>query len=694
MSTLFGTVEKSKASLRRQLSSLPFSRKLQVLDALRQDGNLGLSLKSSGVPTSPSVVPSGQSLLSELIRQTVERQPLNRKITRDSSDGETLRLEIESWDENPAKPQAALQALFPEGFPTGLVFYERLKELQLRMGWEDYSNRAIGFLLTATIDNLEPIAVEALLLQFPSVASPDFFLLLRGLKVPAKATVFRPEFAAQWFPALVRRIGQDLASGDFWEALETYCEFHPASALSILQQLQGAKDDAEIAVAANILGTLRSLLLEKALKSEFERVDAAFRTSYLMLTRSVHQRSWIRAAWRGKMSQTDLANLLEHMWSSTPDEQELAFWILCRSLLSPKLSVEAFTFGLEWLRSKANAGVSPLAKFHIIDFAACRAHEKKWEGDALIPAVLPFPVEHKGSWQCLQAFMVARMETDSAAFSSLCFQLAKVDARGWLKVLREPHHMDYLLSKMREGDYSPMVWELIFSPDSDSRSLGLFFFDELSIKTLPNNTSRPSGDHELRLALLELQCRSMTGETIARFLIALIPSMSRASQELQKMFCDELFFQSKNYAGICREEFAKRVDQFPVLKEAVAKAKRYFDALLELNDSPIQMMEIPGYGQAIQLYRRRFSQEVSLSAERQSVFFSLFSKVRVLYGRQFSSFHDGALSGPCEMQHFSSSVEVPRLEFIDPEGMALRRLNSADKLYPTSAPTLAPAITQ
>ena len=41
---------------------------------------------------------------------------------------------------------------------------------------------------------------------------------------------------------------------------------------------------------------------------------------------------------------------------------------------------------------------------------------------------------------------------------------------------------------------------------------------------------------------------------------------------------------------------------------------------------------------------------------------------------------EGELSPPVQMHSSSSSVEVPRLEFIDPEGMTLRRLSAATRV--------------
>jgi hypothetical protein len=170
------------------------------------------------------------------------------------------------------------------------------------------------------------------------------------------------------------------------------------------------------------------------------------------------------------------------------------------------------------------------------------------------------------------------------------------------------------------------------------------------------------------------------GAAIARHLILLIPSVQKASSDFQEEFYDELVLQLKNYAGSCREEFERRAGEFPILKRAIEEADRYFEALRKVRQSSISAMEATGYRQAAQLHARRFSNAVTKRSEEMSVFMKLIKKVRLLYGKAWSSFHDGKLGESSGFKQFSSSVEIPRLEEIDPEGMALRRLYASTKI--------------
>ncbi len=681
MSNELGKTERSKQRMRRRLADLPYPQKLQILDELRDQQFVRLpgDAKPSTSPTENQAKP--KSLLLEFINHTVQRHPRSQETIAGSAAEKTLAVEVEAMFADRERAVEALAALFPQGVSANSTFYDQLNDLHLRLGWGELSHRAAGLLLVEATEQLGNDGAEALLRQVSAVRSPDFFQVLESLHVFVEERTLRAEFAAEWFPALVRRIGNDLASGGFWKALEVYCEKHSESAVQILRCLLGAKDDAEISVAANLLGTLRTLSLSNSAAAELAQLDATFLNNSVSSTRSVHHRSWIQTAWRGKMSRSNLAALLGLMSGGTPDEQDLAFWIACRSLLSPAIAPDAFDFGMDWLRANAKPLISANAKHHVVDFAAHLAHKGRWEGEDLLLSIQPIPVENKGTWQQLEAFLVHRLQTDVKAFSAYCLKLAEQNASSWLKVMQELRSFEWLISEMQGKDLGELVGWLVFSRDVGCRKLGLFLFDKLSLVSLPTEILNGVGEDRFRLAFYELQrTLALDGEAIARFLIVLIPGVQRTGQEFQREFYDELVLQIKNFGGSCRDEFKKRADEFPSLKRALDAADRYVEALRKVRESHVGAMEVSGYRQADRISRRRFANAVSQGAEQQSAFMKLFKKVHLLYGKQWSSFHDGKLSETFGLQQFSTDMEISRLERIDPEGMALRRCNAAAQI--------------
>lgn len=666
----------SKRRTRAELRALPFEEKLRILERLREDLIIGLAgqRKRGDKPTreSPSTT---APLLLDLIKKTTGHEPRKRAESESA-----LKVEIEAALADPERTADLVHALFPNGVPLAPDFFERVNDLHLRLGWNETSKRLAGALLDSAIGQLNGEKGETLLAALPRVGSPGFFQTLDYLGFLLRERELRPQFAANWFPSLVKRIGNDLASGGFWKALEAYCEVHPQNAVEVLRCLAATRDEEQISVAACVLGTLRSLDTDPDLRSILAATELEFSRAATPGPRAVYNRSWIHTAWRGKMEKADLVALTSRISGGTPEEREQGFGIICRVLLSPLIPPDCFDFGMAWLKANVSSSLSPVPKYHIIDFAAQVRPRCRSGAAELVLSVQPVLPEHKGIWQRIEHFLVDLLEDDLSAFKDVLVKFARANAASWLKVLKTGREFEWLLSEMRGRDVAGVVGQLVFDETPQCRKLGLFFFDDLDLAAVPKELLERLDERRLALAFYESQRTSLHAAANARFLIVLIPSIDRMDSAMEDEFYDELVLQLKNYPGGCRDEFQRRLPEFPILQKAVAEVDAYFDQLKTVRESGLAAMEVAGALQAAKLHARRFSRAVAKSAEEMSVFAKLLKKVQLLYGQQWSTFHDDTLSGPSSLQQFSSSVEMPRMEFIDPEGMNLRRYHASVKI--------------
>jgi len=77
---------------------------------------------------------------------------------------------------------------------------------------------------------------------------------------------------------------------------------------------------------------------------------------------------------------------------------------------------------------------------------------------------------------------------------------------------------------------------------------------------------------------------------------------------------------------------------------------------------------------------RTFSSKVGREAKEKSVFAKFARHFQIIYGDQWATFVRGKLGGPSPFSSFGHEMEFPRLEAIDPEGMALRRLQASARV--------------
>jgi hypothetical protein len=619
-------------------------------------------------------------LLSALIGDVSGKAPPSMPLQANSPEKVLLESELGEVVTNKERALDVIRALFPNAIPSDGSFFMRLLELQHRLGWGDATSLVLGTLWAEALEELPTESAERLLTVFPTLEGPNCFLLLDSLKQLLRLIKLRPEFARGWFPSLVRRIGNDLASGGFWNALGVYCEVHTDEALALVRLNLAAQEESEIAVTAFILGTLRALPLDDQGFSEFSRLNTCFAEATGTHARSVYVRSWIQTAWRGKMARKNLETLAARASSASAEEQQLTIWVFSRIVLSPSLPRDAFDFGFAWLRGVVSPTISEIAKYHVVDSATTLVDDNRCDSGELILAVQPVSADNKGTWQRMEGFLVSRLNKDLNSFVRFCVSLATRNARSWLKVMQQPQCFEWMLSEMRGKDIGALVSRLLLSDDVGSRKLGFFLFDDLDLESLPVSESEKTDGNRLSVILHEFQRSLVHGKAVACLLIVLIPLAETANPELQRELFDELVLQAKNYGGACRSEFERRAEGFPILKKVLEVANRYFDELGKVQSSPINQMEIHGYRQAARLYGRRFSDEISKGAAEASVFLKLFKNVQLLYGKQWRTFHAGKLSGSSDLQHISSTFEIPRLEQIDPEGMALRRLVASSRI--------------
>lgn len=344
------------------------------------------------------------------------------------------------------------------------------------------------------------------------------------------------------------------------------------------------------------------------------------------------------------------------------------------------LSADCKAFGWNWLEEHTSAKIGTKAKYNVVDFAAQVTVDKYKEAAELVLAVQPIPPEHKGIWKRLESFLVNLIKTNPQLFSQFIFDLATRNAKNWLKALNEPRQFEWLLRNMRTKDVANAIGQLVFADKPECRELGLFFFDKLGLTSLPPDAFKGVDETRVALAFYALQRSVIHGGAVARFLIFLIPYMEKTNQALQAEFYNELVLQLKNYPGTCKKQFEAHADKYPVLKKALAEVDAYFQALEITRQSAINHIQIAGFDRSARLYSRRFANQVSKGAEQLSIFTQLVKKVVLLYGKQWRTFHGGILGKSSGLKEISTSMEFPRMELIDPEGMELRRLRAAIRI--------------
>jgi hypothetical protein len=259
--------------------------------------------------------------------------------------------------------------------------------------------------------------------------------------------------------------------------------------------------------------------------------------------------------------------------------------------------------------------------------------------------------------------------------------IAAYSARTWLETLKVKNFARFFQVLKEKGIAQAVSADLCFASGAGVRHLGIVVFDECGLQELDPSVVRSATAMQVELLLLETERRQIGYGALARLHACLADRIDEIGENLPELFYEEVSRQCMN----TREYRIALAGARPVheyLQAIVTDVQERLAASAKASCSPAFRMQAPGQMRAQKLFDRRFVREVAQSVKQHSIFLNLFPSIHMLYGgmeaRIFSG--EGVISPPIPMHSSSSSVEVPRLEFTDPEGMCLRRLAAATRV--------------
>jgi hypothetical protein len=578
--------------------------------------------------------------------------------------------------------QEILGDLFPEGCPANLdTFYSRVTLWDTELPASPDAHRLLAAVLAQARQTWQ-IEQERLLEALNSPNHEGFFPMLDALPVFLAENELPARFAAGWFVAIAERLRGDMGGGGFWLGLREFAAYFPMRALEVVDLLLSDKPTAQsMWVAARLLGVCRAAASSEAEKARLATTEARWASSRQQEERLYFHRSWMSTAGERALTPAEFATLLKRVDQGSEKEFEDAFFVVTQCLASVKTTAEVRQTGLAWLRKQASSALGPEPKFQIVAFVH-NASEDQGDVDDLLWAVQPIALEHVGTWRLVETVLVKRLkEVPKTRFLKLFDGLANHSHGAFAATFGTSGLMERLPLELTQDKKlaDGLLANLLFSYNGHYRRLGLRLFERLPTGTVSGDVFVDKEDAEVLLALLELRRSLPRPSAVADYLLLLAPYVEKAGAELKTEYSDEVLVQAKNLPGACLKRFKAEVGKSTIIDAAVAKAEAYVAALAAASNSPLAEMAVPGFARAWKEQQRRFQNDVAEGAKERSVWAQVISEVHVLYGDEFAVDSGGDINGTPFKESYIQ-IEVPSLEFIDPEGMTLRRLEAVRAL--------------
>lgn len=614
-----------------------------------------------------------------------KRDETLQKLTRDQEseiEGEITKLSGEDIDK-------ILDIIFPQGIPSDSNFYNLVEEVQYYAGFKPLSTTLVAHLWVNAYHRLSPDNQIILLQSLLDKNTGGFWTAIRSLPEFCSRIDLEPIFTTVWFFELANRVKGDLAGGDVFKAVGKYAFHFPESGLKVFEKyVSEGLDELKLSLAAILLGTVRSRASQGYIaKESIKKWDDQLQNNPNTTLRLCYHRSLIASFDLDTISIKELDVKLSKMLDGVREEIGEAFNTAYRCLLG-KLSDNNFVgYTINWFSKNASGQIPDLAKYCVVDamwrLCGVRGGESRLvdltEANNLLVAIQPIPNDNLGTWRQLEYYLVDRLHEGSASFEDIFTKLVGVNAEGLLAQLQEGK-FSYLKSEMGKYNIEELVVNCLISSEREKRVIGKFLFQEVKMNSLSQEVLSKADESQLKVALLEFIRQPFLGEKVSQYLLFIEPRFRQVSSGLQKILKDEMVMQAINYPGACLERWKKINNPSDLLQDVIKVAEEYFNNLNKIKDSPAISFSFVGYIKAVEIKYNDFSSQVARKAHEKSIFSKLAKNVQIIYGSRWSMYVEGNLGEDTSFSEFSSSMEFPRLEIIDPEGMALRRLKVSTRI--------------
>lgn len=571
--------------------------------------------------------------------------------------------------------------LFPSGVPVGTDFYNSLQTFQHQVGYGPAFYTLGGRVWARAYGELTQDKQKLLLDSLFDERSRGVWRAISYLPEFCSRVEIKAQFAAGWFYRFGVKVKGDMANWDFFNGVKNYAFHFPASGMKVFETyIAEPLDELKISLAALLLGTIRS----KADQGHYEKDivahwDKRIRTSSQINTRLIYHRSLPTSFDMGSLSVQELNNELTKMLKGEPDEINEAFSIVWRCLRSKQADNDFVQFAMDWFSKNASSKLPDAAKYHLVNAMwffntpGQKKDIKASDADDLLVAIQPIPENNRGTWEYFEMYFVERLHKDNASFGNILGRFVDANPKGMLTKFKG-EFFEHLQSEICRTKEQGFLTKWLLSTNKNKIKIAEAIFQRSESIVISQNVVSEASEEQLETALLEFIRRPLLAEKASSYLLAFEPAFQNVKPELKQKFKNEMILQAINYPGACLDNWRKIEKPSDLLKEVIADAEKYFERLKVIEDSPAIAFTFPGCKEAIEREANEFSNKVTSGAKDKSIFTKLAKNVHIIYGTRWSIMMEGKLGGAQDFNELKVSMEFPRVEIIDPEGMALRRL--------------------
>jgi hypothetical protein len=625
------------------------------------------------------------STIEEAIKRSADSRIDSRSLMEARSDKELLKSALALFEAQPDASSELSPQLF-KGKPTIEAFHARLHRLQLCLGFENVAYSLVGILGSGA---LRLFTNEELISVLRSLVEPHE--LRENLCYPILPHILaNHSFATGVLVEILPEAGANQQCSRFYtQAIEIMAKNKPKESASIVAQLMlQLPDEKRTNTAQYLLGLTRAFHSQDKHLEELSLLEESVTISDKTHVRIIGIRSWNATSWTCAIGWEPFSQLIKIFESTEGEEKKITLSTICSAFRSPFIDEITGSKVLQWLESISGPELSPTFKPIILALIGNTAYFNEGFCIRELPRLVELWIrilcrgeETEEYWNQVDPVLHELLNKNEELLYRMLVALAH-DNLGKLKhaLKNENRNNRMFLWGLAQKNCTDFVHGLILEDSAGSRRLGLYLFEELSISEIDTSFLEARNESTLIRLIEEIRRRPLHGECSLSLLLSLLTQADRCSETYRRELEEEILAQAKNLPGKLLPVLEKIQDSSMLVKKVVEEANAYFERFRNARKHPALQMRVPGYGKAVALYQKRFSRSISEYVDENSLFSFFAHKVILLYGHRHSSFSGGKLGDATPLEHVSHSEEFPRIEFIEPEMQALRRLQASNNI--------------
>lgn len=620
-------------------------------------------------------------LLTELFLSIRDETPRNIWGKDERIDEVKLKEEVKYVIANRNQLNKLISILFERKYKSSQNIFNSIRDIITYLGFNDYANELAGNVFLEILNGFSQTDSEKVLEELADASTRYIWSVLHSLPYVFSQYKLDPNFVANWFYKIGENIKQDLASGVFFDALDNYAYSFPEEGAKVLliyleQDFIGLQET----LGSIILGSSRAAIRNKNLPNTLVAIEEKLKNSPAEIHRYVFYNSWVATYLRNASSFEEILKIINEAINGKEKEIIAAFFIVFRIVVKDLEDEKIILPTLDWLNRNASDKLPAEAKFQVVnslyqlinfDKNAENLRNRKSIYLSIFSKILPVESAYLGTWKKIEEVLTGLLEKKSDSFSDFLDVIIKQSFNSFLELLSQDHfeHLEYTLSNSIADE---VFTKLIFSESEKDRLIAIELFRKLKVVTIKSNNIKPN-ESVLSKLLLEFS-KSVLLEKSSEFLLMLEPYFRNVNDELKNEFITEMVFQAANFRGACFEKWSKIENPSEILKIVIERSNNYYEKLKKVSNLPARSFTYYKFSEAAELERRVQSRELNKKVRERSVLLSLIKHTQILYGDKWAFQNNVGEEKARKFNEIRYSVELPRIENIDPEGMVLRRM--------------------